>query len=507
MSQISEFEGAVMLKISPQLLRWFTSHAPKKDKLKLNFKVKDGVYYYSKEDLDNFNRNLNSPWPKPVKGQRPIIPQGIQQEIKKEAGHCCTICRTNVGELAHIEPVVQTLNNHPHNLIYVCPNHHTVYDYGHIYNNVTKEDVLIYKKALLTFQVSQWKLQGNLIASYISAINLIGRIQEIENEVLKCISLEDFEDLFTKIVNKIDTLKKSDKQSKQTNEILNEIDEKADNTNKEKAYRYLGSKSKIVNAIKEETNLIDCKLCSGHGFTEHFDTCPACAGEGLISLEQSKVIDFDLFEMQDCPLCDNNGFTEYFDTCPPCNGTGVLSKEQTQKIDFEFYEIVNCSLCEGRGFTDFSDSCPPCDGKGSLTKEQIQNIDFEIYEVLDCPLCKGKGHTDFSDSCPPCVGKGSLTKEQIQKIDFEIYEVLDCPLCEGRGHTAHFDNCPPCNGTGSLTDEQIQNIDFDNYDLIDCPLCNGKGYAGPYDTCPPCQGAGKLSKEQVQQIDFDRFGL
>ena len=80
MSKISEFEGAVLLKISPELLRWCTSYSPKKDKVKLQFEEKDGVFYFNKKELESFNRYLSAPWPKPPKGTRPTIPKGIQNE-------------------------------------------------------------------------------------------------------------------------------------------------------------------------------------------------------------------------------------------------------------------------------------------------------------------------------------------------------------------------------------------------------------------------------------------
>jgi hypothetical protein len=421
MSTISEFQAALRVKLSPFLLRWFTQYSPKNDKVKLSFEEKDGIYYFDEDELDNFNVYLNSPWPKPSKGTRPTIPAGIKHEIMHEAFHCCPICRTNAGELAHIEPVVKTLNNHPNNLIYLCPNHHTVYDYGHKYNNVSKEDVLTYKKALLTFQTSQWKLQGNVIDSYISAINMIGRIKEIESEILKCVNSKEFEKLFEQILNKIEKLKPHNEKASLTTEIIESINKQEYTTNKEKAYTFVGARSQIVETIKKESHLDDCPLCNGKGSTDYYDICPACHGEGLLSSKQIQNIDFNKYDLVNCPLCEGKGHTSHYDPCPPCGGDGVLSKEQIQNIDFDKYDLVNCPLCEGKGHTSHYDPCPSCGGDGVLSKEQIQNIGFDKYDLVNCPLCEGKGHTSHYDPCPPCGGDGVLSKEQIQNIGFDDY--------------------------------------------------------------------------------------
>ena len=86
---------------------------------------------------------LNQPWPLPENGKRPSIPNLIKEDIKRESHYSCAICgHMDNGEVAHIEPVSETLNNSPDNLIFLCPNHHTKYDYGYtLKGNITIEEV------------------------------------------------------------------------------------------------------------------------------------------------------------------------------------------------------------------------------------------------------------------------------------------------------------------------------------------------------------------------------
>jgi RecJ-like exonuclease len=504
MSKISEFESAVLIKISPDLLRWFTLYSPKKDKVKLHYEEKDGVYYFDKDELEAFNRYLSAPWPKPPSGTRPTIPLGIQNEIKKEAAHSCPVCRANIGELAHIEPVSKTLNNHPHNLIYLCPNHHTVYDYGHLYKNVSKEDIDTYKKSLLTFQITQWKLQGNLINSYLSAINVIRRIKGIEDKILNIVNSAQFEELFTKIVNKVTELKNLDDSSPIT-QFVNTVDVHDYDSNKEKAYNYLKLKQQITSNVKKSKSLIECPICNGIGSTEFYETCPACYGEGLLTKHQINNIDFSQYDVEDCPLCEGHGRTDDYEECPPCGGSGKLSREQKDMIDFSQYDVVDCPLCEGHGRTADYEECPPCGGSGKLSREQKDMIDFSQYDVMDCPLCNGHGRTDDYEECPPCGGSGKLSREQKDMIDFSQYDVVDCHLCKGHGRTDDYEECPPCGGSGKLSREQKDMIDFSQYDVVDCPLCEGHGTTDDYEKCPPCGGSGKLSREQKEMIDLNEY--
>jgi hypothetical protein len=500
---ISEFEAAQEIKISPTLLRWFTSYAPKQDGRKLNFTNKDGVYYYDKKELLDFNAFLHLPWAKPAKGTRPTIPAGIEMEIKTESHYRCPLCNTNIGELAHIKPVSKTFDNHPHNLIFLCPNHHTVYDFGYKYDNISEDEILTHKKAIQSFQSLTWGLQSKIVVTYLSLINKIGRVKELETTLFNCNLEVDFEKILVSILDKIDTLKTENNEDEKIEKLIKSVIPKDKTNTSQTAYSFLSIRDEIKSEYKQDTNLTECPLCNSKGYTNEFDTCPVCVGEGYI--DKYLDLDISIYEFENCLLCDGKGWTSDFENCPPCNGNGKLTKEQIDDIDFSVYEMENCPLCKGKGWTSDFENCPPCSGNGKLTKEQIDDIDFSVYEMENCPLCKGKGWTSDFENCPPCNGNSKLTKEQIDDIDFSVYEMENCPLCKGKGRTSDFENCPPCNGNGKLTKEQIDDIDFSVYEIENCPLCKGEGYTHKYDDCPPCNGTGKLTRQQIDNIYFDEY--
>jgi hypothetical protein len=495
---ISEYEAAQLVKLSPTLLRWFTSYDAKGDNLKLNFEARDGIYYYDKKTLLDYNTNLQTPWKKPAASTRPGIPKGIKDEIKLEAYFMCPVCHTNSGEVAHIEPVHTTLNNHPHNLIFLCPNHHTVYDYGFKFNNIEKTDVLLFKQNLLLFQSIRWGLQSNIIDSYLSIIFKINLVKGLEEGFLKDLDNDEFQKIFTLFVKKIGKIQKQRSTAKDIKEIINSVDTTKFTTPKDIAYSYLPTKSKAQQIVIKDSNFKPCPLCDTYGHTEHFEICPVCNGDGYVN--EKRVIDLEKYGLEDCPVCNGEGYTSEFETCPPCGGEGKLTLEQIDNIDFDKFDYEPCPVCNGNGYTEDFEECPPCNGTGKLTKEQIDLIDFNKYEFEDCILCKGRGYTQQFSVCPPCDGNGKLTSEQIQQIDFEQYDLQDCPLCYGKGSTSNFDHCPPCDGEGKLTIQQIRNINFDMYELQKCPFCKGKGFTKNDEICSPCGGDGKLTLQQIQNL-------
>src|ERR1051325_228887 len=106
--QLSEYEAAATVGMSPTLLRWFTKYAPKSgDSRKLKIAKEDkGIIFFEEQELLSFNEWLRLPWPhKP--GKRPPIPTGIRTEIKVEANGACALCQMNgdACEAAHLDPV------------------------------------------------------------------------------------------------------------------------------------------------------------------------------------------------------------------------------------------------------------------------------------------------------------------------------------------------------------------------------------------------------------------
>ena len=68
--------------MSPRLLKWLCSHAPKSgSNRKLSLAKEDGTLrYYDRAELCEFNAWLEAPWPF-KKGKHSGIPAGIKNEI------------------------------------------------------------------------------------------------------------------------------------------------------------------------------------------------------------------------------------------------------------------------------------------------------------------------------------------------------------------------------------------------------------------------------------------
>jgi hypothetical protein len=160
---LSEIAAAVRVRMSPRLLRWFTSYAPKGDTRTLAFRpLDDGSYEYEESELHAFDEHLRTKWPAAHAGKRPHVPTGIHEEIKIEAAGGCGFCQyMNKCEAAHIEAVATSLSNHPHNLLFACPNHHTEYDQGHkMLGTVNAATVKAVKKELLEARVRRWRAEA-----------------------------------------------------------------------------------------------------------------------------------------------------------------------------------------------------------------------------------------------------------------------------------------------------------------------------------------------------------
>lgn len=94
--------------------------------------------------------------------ERPRIPSGIYNEIKIEANGECAICNSNrdTCEAAHLEPVSKSKNNHPENLLWLCSNHHTVYDHGLFGPDPENEEFVVsFKRVLYRHKKMLWAMQ------------------------------------------------------------------------------------------------------------------------------------------------------------------------------------------------------------------------------------------------------------------------------------------------------------------------------------------------------------
>jgi len=470
---LNEFEAAVQYSFSPELLRWFTQN-PVVDSNLLNCNIIDDIYYFNRNDLDKLDQKLQQKWPLPPKGSRPTIPSGIAREIKQEARFKCPACGSDIGELAHIIAVNTSFCNHPANLIYLCPTHHSLYDYGHKYKSISLEDVQALKKASLIVQRIVWQTQGKLITTLVGVMNAGRKLVDILNANGNLITKDQLNLIFQDV-------------------IISSPQQIVVPT----AFRVIESVVDFNSQISEvlaTTTAELCPLCNGKGRTSRYENCPVCLGNGVAP--EGGVFDLDDFTEIPCPLC--KGKRSYSgDDCPECGAEGTIPKYKLSDFDEFMYSPHPCPLCNGRGSYE-GDDCPECGGNKQVTGYQLARFDASAYDKHQCPLCKGRGSYE-GDDCPECGANKQVTGYQLARYDASAYEKHQCPLCKGRG-SYEGDDCPECGGNKQVTGYQFAHYDASAYDKLPCPLCNSRGlFKG--DDCPMCDGSKKVTRFQRDRFD------
>lgn len=323
-SRLSIFEAAILLKMSPTLLNWFTSYAPKfGDKIKLKyFSEENGIRYFEHSELVSFDQYLSLPWPVKEGEKRPNVPSGIEDEIKSECKFRCVVCNHASGEVAHIDPVHNSKNNHPHNLIYLCPNCHDLYDNK---KTIKKKQISNIKSHLLLVKISIWKSYTSLFDSVSSLIKCLEKVkyQEFDNKHLQY-------NVITELLAEIQKHVIHDLEAPPSDAKVNKS---------KKAYSgYKKNIAKIINIDNEveekliaernnyflQSGCLECPLCEGTGIHNNWE-CPVCRGEGTVDQRDVDEIDLSLFEQEKCPLCEGTGVHEDFE-CRGCRGIGTVDR-------------------------------------------------------------------------------------------------------------------------------------------------------------------------------------
>jgi hypothetical protein len=176
------YRAAALTGLSPTLLLWLTSYAPKAgDPRKLTIAKKEGnTIHFRKSELLDFDAWLRKPWPAKT-GARPNLPAGIKTEIKAEANAQCAMCHGHADscEAAHVDPVAQSKNNHPHNLIWLCANHHTKFDNGALGPKKSIRSFIVgLKEALHGYKRMQWKNQDTASRKLFRVLKLCGVLEK-----------------------------------------------------------------------------------------------------------------------------------------------------------------------------------------------------------------------------------------------------------------------------------------------------------------------------------------
>lgn len=481
---LTEYEAALLTGMSPRLLKWLCSYAPKSgNNRKLILAKKVGkLRYYTRAELLDFNAWLDAPWPS-EKGKRPSIPSGIKKEIKIESNGECALCQgsKDVCEAAHIEPVASSKNNHPRNLIWLCSNHHTKFDKGLYECHPKDRDIIRTQKKMFAYYAKiQWEMQSK---SMVGGLLLMKAIAKLSDQMESAKSKE-LATLETKAESVIALIPKMAPLS-HTDPLFEDY-ENAKTALKE-IVKTGSVKSKLRRAKKVRTEFIanagyvTCFVCDGSGYRDDRD-CPVCDGEKQIPEDFAENLDVSPYEKVDCPVCEGAG-ARSGQRCDVCDGEREMDRRFADRIDPKDYQEVSCPLCEGKGYYDDRD-CDVCAREGVVEPRNLEYFDSNDYAHHPCPVCKKTGYLDGLD-CHACDGEGSMQKRYLDELDLSDYEDIDCPVCNGSNIWGDLDECPACQGKRQMAKRYADKIDVTNFEWITCQACEGTG-EGNYGECPKC---------------------
>ena len=519
MALISKIEAAIKLGYSIELIDYFTNYCPKSgDNVKLRVVKTDIGDMYEESELINFQIYLNRPWPKTANANRPPIPEQIKNDIRKESHYSCAICgHMDNGEVAHIDAVCTTLNNSPDNLIFLCPNHHTKYDYGYkISSNITIEEVKAAKLVKRHSRCRIYRYEANATKSLLSLINALKKMQEkLENEQSQTMT-DIYLTEITQLTKTIPELSKKAFQQAAKDEFdtMSErlLSQNAPNLAELIKMDVLDGNEKniggLVNEICKRKRLItididevECPHCKGRGLTGLVgDFCAYCGGSCVVTKKKNDAYDPDNIDEVECPHCNGYGHTGLVgNLCAYCGGSCVVTEQELEDYDLEDIDEVECPRCNGRGHTGLvGDFCAYCGGSCVVTKKEHDAYDPDGIDEVECPHCNGYGHTGLvGNLCAYCGGSCVVTEQELEDYDLEDIDEVECPRCNGRGHTGLVsDFCAYCGGSCVVTKKEHDAYDPDNIDEVECPRCNGRGHTGLVgDFCALCRGSCVVTQE------------
>lgn len=504
--KLSELDAAIYLETSRELIDYFTRNSVKSGETrKLGFTEKDGLRWFEKSELDEYNAYLQAPWPKKKDAQRPHLPKKIRQDIMLEANSRCPVCCHEIaGEAAHIDPVSVTMSHHPANLIWLCPTHHTVADQVAVAANIDMDVIRALKKNLVWLRMFHLKAEQAASSGFLQLIHRVETIAAMLGDAklaeakkgLEAMAEHDvdtLEEIATKLV--ADPPAKPSPNEAQFQLLASSIKTSIKSLRKRgNAFNLVAEEASRARAkYLDETGQVDCPVCHGDG-THHGSPCDACGGEGALAEHRARWIDAADYDLVDCPLCIGSRRHDGED-CPECGAEGRYQKRYRDQYEPAAYREVHCPVCEGSG-RRHGEGCPACHGERQMEKRIADQIDRSAYDEVDCPVC-----AEFGDNpdCRLCEGSQRIEARIRDQIDLDDFRLRDCKLCKGSGSHKRED-CPACGGEGEMEGRRYQDIDWTQWDMVACPKCNGKG-GFRYEDCRYCNGEGKMYRQQTWYLD------
>jgi DnaJ-class molecular chaperone len=503
---IDQYQAACLLAMSPELLEYFTKKTVKKgDNRKLQVAKRSGpILFFAEDELKSYNDWLFQPWPaKPKK--RPHLPDAIRDEVKYEAAGECAICSKNGNscEAAHIAPVAITKCNHPHNLLWLCANHHTKFDNGSlgpkgVDNELVKATKLVVQHGRKYLWTQAVEVSLQIAALLKLAKDATGYLQNSANQSNVLVA----EGLGEKVLELL-----SSATSKSKNQNLAPVISKISSAlTKSKAgigaaKPTMAEKLSMVAIFEDEfrfeAGLQDCPLCKGKRWHNEQE-CPVCQGEGYVASDRK--IDLTPYAPVTCRLCKGNRRIDGED-CSACGGEGELEARFDEQIDWAGFEKIPCRLCKGSRRVDGED-CRACGGEGELESRIDEQIDWTSFEKVPCRLCKGSCRIDGED-CPACGGEGQLAAGIDEQMNWSSFDKVLCRLCKGK-RRIDGEDCLACDGKGELEARFDEQMDWPSFDKVTCKLCAGeRRFRGR--ECPACDGEGELPRRALEAIDLSSY--
>ncbi|MEK3968383.1 HNH endonuclease [Paenibacillus sp. FSL H7-0323] len=512
MALIHKIEAAVKIGISMELLKSFVSKCPKPGQtVRLRTHIMaDGAELIDTDELQNFRVYLNQPWPRPPSGGRPNIPTSIIKDIKEESSYTCAICgHLQNGEVAHIEAVADTYNNSPENLILLCPNHHSAYDYGYkIGNNVTLEEVRAAKMLKRKNRRRMMRQEENLTQTVAATLKIIKELHEkvtADPGALNEIVVTEAENFLKKLPEFMDKAQEQARKDQPVDGIdkviLNNMPAISKliqgvyaKTDKREISQMIANVAKKTNDIIIEIDEVICPRCHGRGLTGLVgDFCAYCRGSCYVTTKQATEYNPGLIDEVECPHCKGKGQTGLVgDLCRYCGGSCVVTEEKAEEYDPNDFDDVECPRCHGKGTYGWNgDICLYCKGSQSVSKELAAEYDEDEFDQQNCPHCGGNGTLGHNSTpCGYCSGSCLVTSEDVERYDPDLVDQVICPRCAGNG-TIGWGNsvCSYCNGDTVVTRQEYEEFNQDELDEVECPHCHGRGTVGYNgDGCKLCHG-------------------
>ena len=499
---LNQFEAAASLTISPELLLYCTREPVKHGHdRKLGIASKEGeVVFFDESELKDYDQYLRGIWPSKEAGARPHLPKSFKDEVKREASGECALCLTNGNscEAAHIASVAKSKCNHPHNLLWLCSNHHTKFDKGWLGPKEGQNELVRSQKYVLQYRRRvAWSQAADVTSHMAGLLKLAGETvkaaknaknedkalaQEIASNVIKLIPLVlnlNKDESLNAVLAKVSAAIKAPKAK--------------DSLKKGSAVQMLAKTASFESEFIKAAGLSDCPLCKGS--RAHVgEECPVCCGEGTIP--EGDTPDLAPFEHVDCGLCKGSGRSDG-DTCLACGADGQMERRYFEQIDWAQYDNVRCDLCKGKG-RRHGDDCSLCHGDKLLPRRLRDQVDLRDYDEMDCPLCKGTGKF-AGDTCPECGGDRKMERRHAHKVDPGKYVDEDCALCSGSGEL-HGQTCFVCHGEQRVSRQVNEQVDLRDGKLVKCPKCKGKGEVHDH-ACMACGGDGELARYYADRLD------